>query len=231
MRKIALTGAIIVSCAAFSASPLSINWSATQKTFTLSQDKAVAAVGKPLSAGSVAGVHRRQERRQHTSTTLLSRLFPSILPVRVDVRFAPNANAARGRATSVVFGPTPAIQTPKLAASNHAVELADYKWARLRSAFGAKRKSTGKQNRLDPSKMSRPSCRLACGINVHRALHGGYFQCTLLLSPWEATSINRYDRTRMGELSRSPAGPTEFSIHSPTHHRGPTGASRWHQRC
>jgi hypothetical protein len=26
--------------------------------------------------------------------------------------------------------------------------------------------------------------------------------------------INRYDRTRMGELSRSPAGRTEFSIHS-----------------
>jgi transposase len=69
MRKIALTGAIIVCCAAFSASPLSINWSATQKSFTLSQDKAVAAVGKPLSAGSVAGVHRRQERRQHHQNT------------------------------------------------------------------------------------------------------------------------------------------------------------------
>ena len=70
MRKIALTGAIIVSCAVFSAFPLpSINWSATQKSFTLSQDKAVAAVGKPLSAGSVAGVHRRQERRQHHQST------------------------------------------------------------------------------------------------------------------------------------------------------------------
>jgi hypothetical protein len=69
MRKIVLTGAIIVSCAAFSASPLSINWSATQKSFALSQDRAVAAVGKPLSAGSVAGVHRRQERRQHHQST------------------------------------------------------------------------------------------------------------------------------------------------------------------
>ena len=49
-----------------SASPISLNWSAAQKTFTVSQDKAVAAVGKPLSAGSVAGVHRRQERRQTT---------------------------------------------------------------------------------------------------------------------------------------------------------------------
>jgi hypothetical protein len=69
MRKIALTGAIIVSCAAFSVSPISINWSTTQKSFTLSQDKAVAAVGKPLSAGSVAGVHRRQERRGNHHTT------------------------------------------------------------------------------------------------------------------------------------------------------------------
>ena len=32
MRKIALTGAIIVCCAAFSMSPLSINWSTTQKS-------------------------------------------------------------------------------------------------------------------------------------------------------------------------------------------------------
>ena len=69
MRKIALTGAIIVCCAAFSMSPLSINWSTTQKSFALSQDKAVAAVGKPLSAGSVAGVHRRQERRKHHQST------------------------------------------------------------------------------------------------------------------------------------------------------------------
>jgi hypothetical protein len=69
MRKIALTGAIIVSSAVFSVSPLSINWSTTQKSFTFSQDKAAAAVGKPLSAGSVAGVHRRQERRQHHQST------------------------------------------------------------------------------------------------------------------------------------------------------------------
>ena len=69
MRKIALTGAMIVVSAVLSASPLSINWSATQKYFTLSQDKAAAAVGKPLSAGSVAGVHRRHERRQHHQNT------------------------------------------------------------------------------------------------------------------------------------------------------------------
>jgi hypothetical protein len=69
MRKIVLLGTMVIGTAFLSASPLSINWSTTQKSFTLSQDKAVAAVGKPLSAGSVAGVHRRQERRQHHQST------------------------------------------------------------------------------------------------------------------------------------------------------------------
>ena len=65
MRKVVLLGTMVIGTAFLSAFPISVNWSAAQKTFTVSQDKAVAAVGKPLSAGSVAGVHRRQERR-HT---------------------------------------------------------------------------------------------------------------------------------------------------------------------
>ena len=69
MRKIVLTGAIVIGAAVLSASPLSVSWSTTQKSFTLSQDKAAAAIGKPLSAGSVAGVHRRQERRGNHNTT------------------------------------------------------------------------------------------------------------------------------------------------------------------
>ena len=69
MRKIVLIGAMVIGAAALSASPVSVNWSATQKSFTLSQDKAAAAVGKPLSAGSVAGVHRRQERRGNHNAT------------------------------------------------------------------------------------------------------------------------------------------------------------------
>ena len=69
MRKIVLIGAMVIGAAALSASPVSINWSATQKSLTLSQDKAAAAVGKPLSAGSVAGVHRRQERRGNHNAT------------------------------------------------------------------------------------------------------------------------------------------------------------------
>ena len=69
MRKIVLLGTMVIGTAFLSAFPISVNWSAAQKTFTVSQDKAVAAVGKPLSAGSVAGVHRRQERRQNHQTT------------------------------------------------------------------------------------------------------------------------------------------------------------------
>jgi hypothetical protein len=68
MRKLALIGATVVGAAVLSTSPISINWSA-EKTITTSQ--AFAEVGKPLSAGSVAGVHRRQDRRdtRHGTTT------------------------------------------------------------------------------------------------------------------------------------------------------------------
>jgi hypothetical protein len=66
MRKVGLIGAVVVGAAVLSAPPISVNWSATQSSPTLSQNKALAAVGKPLSAGSVAGVHRRQERRHAT---------------------------------------------------------------------------------------------------------------------------------------------------------------------
>jgi hypothetical protein len=69
MRKIALTIATIIGGAVLSAFPLSIDGSVAQKGVTVSLDKAAAAVGKPLSAGSVAGVHRRQERRQHHQGT------------------------------------------------------------------------------------------------------------------------------------------------------------------
>ena len=69
MRRIALTAVTIMGGAILSVSPVSIDYSATHKTITVSEGKADAAVGKPLSAGSVAGVHRRQERRQHHQNT------------------------------------------------------------------------------------------------------------------------------------------------------------------
>jgi hypothetical protein len=69
MRKTALIAAAIIGGAVLSASPFSVDWSAPQKSVTVSQDKATAAIGKPLSAGSVAGVHRRQERRGNRNAT------------------------------------------------------------------------------------------------------------------------------------------------------------------
>ena len=69
MRKVGLIGAMVVGAAVLSAAPISVNWSATQSSPTLSQNKALAAIGKPLSAGSVAGVHRRQERRGNRNAT------------------------------------------------------------------------------------------------------------------------------------------------------------------
>jgi hypothetical protein len=69
MRKMVLTGAMVIGAAVLSASPLSVSWSPAQNNLTLSQDKALAKVGNPLSAGSVAGVNRRQERRGNRNAT------------------------------------------------------------------------------------------------------------------------------------------------------------------
>jgi hypothetical protein len=64
MRKSLMVGAAtIVGAVVLSASPISMKWSV--QGLSVSQDKAHAAVGQPLSAGSVAGVHRRHERREH----------------------------------------------------------------------------------------------------------------------------------------------------------------------
>lgn len=63
MRKLLVVAATVISAVVVSASPISVKWCA-QGVF-VSQDMARAAVGQPLSAGSVAGVHRRHERREH----------------------------------------------------------------------------------------------------------------------------------------------------------------------
>jgi len=62
MRKLVLIGATVLAAAVLSASPISVQWSA-EKSLSVSQDKASAEVGRPLTPGSVAGVHRRTERR------------------------------------------------------------------------------------------------------------------------------------------------------------------------
>jgi hypothetical protein len=61
MKKISIFCAL-VGAAVLCAAPVSLHQS-KDGGLSLSQDKANAKVGKPLSAGSVAGVHRRAERR------------------------------------------------------------------------------------------------------------------------------------------------------------------------
>ena len=58
MRKLALIGATVIGAVVVSASPISVKWSA-ERTLSVSQDKALAVVGRPATPGSVAGVHRR----------------------------------------------------------------------------------------------------------------------------------------------------------------------------
>src|SRR5260370_42357203 len=62
MKKLSMLG-IIVGAALLSAAPFSLQWS--QKNVALSLDSADARVGRPLTATSVAGVHRRAYRRAY----------------------------------------------------------------------------------------------------------------------------------------------------------------------
>jgi hypothetical protein len=62
MKKLSMLG-IIVGAALLTATPFSLQWS--QKNVALSLDRADARVGQPLTAGSVAGVHRRAARRAY----------------------------------------------------------------------------------------------------------------------------------------------------------------------
>jgi hypothetical protein len=62
MKKLTLLG-VIVGAALLSATPFSLHTS--QKSVVLSLDRAEARVGRPLTATSVAGVHRRAHRRAY----------------------------------------------------------------------------------------------------------------------------------------------------------------------
>ena len=62
MKKISVIGATLVTAAVLCAAPISLHQS-QDKGLTLSVDKARARIGRPLTPGSIAGVHRRQERR------------------------------------------------------------------------------------------------------------------------------------------------------------------------
>lgn len=64
MLKMPMKNALLATTlgAAVLAFPISLHWSAT-KTLSLSLDTANARIGRPLSPGSIAGVHRRVHRR------------------------------------------------------------------------------------------------------------------------------------------------------------------------
>jgi hypothetical protein len=62
MRGLALIGATVVGAVVLVATPISVKWSA-EKTLSVSLDKAYAVVGRPATATSVAGAHRRHGRR------------------------------------------------------------------------------------------------------------------------------------------------------------------------
>jgi hypothetical protein len=64
MKKLSVIGATLVVAAVLCAAPISLHQS-QDKGLSLSVDKARARIGRPLTPGSVAGVHRRYERRAY----------------------------------------------------------------------------------------------------------------------------------------------------------------------
>ena len=63
MKKLSTFGAVLTA-AFIVATPISLNWS-SPTGLVLSAEKAEARVGRPLTPGSVAGVHRRVDRRTY----------------------------------------------------------------------------------------------------------------------------------------------------------------------
>ena len=64
MKKISVIGATLLGAAVLCAAPMSLHLS-QDKGMSLSVDKAQARIGRPLTPGSIAGVHRRYERRAY----------------------------------------------------------------------------------------------------------------------------------------------------------------------
>ena len=64
MKKLSVIGATLVGALVLCAAPIALQQS-QDKGLSLSLDKAQARIGRPLTPGSVAGVHRRVERRAY----------------------------------------------------------------------------------------------------------------------------------------------------------------------
>jgi hypothetical protein len=62
MKKLSVIGATLLGAAVLCAAPITLHLSQDRG---LSVDKAQARIGRPLTPGSVAGVHRRYERRAY----------------------------------------------------------------------------------------------------------------------------------------------------------------------
>jgi len=60
MKKISVIAATLLGAGVLCAAPISLH-----KDLSLSVDKARAVIGRPLTPGSVAGVHRRYHRRAY----------------------------------------------------------------------------------------------------------------------------------------------------------------------
>ena len=63
MKKLS-TLAVVLGAAVICVTPVSLQWSSA-KTLSLALNTADARIGRPLTPGSVAGVHRRVERRAY----------------------------------------------------------------------------------------------------------------------------------------------------------------------
>ena len=64
MKKISVIGATLLATAVLRAAPISLHQS-QDRGLSLSVDKAQARIGRPLTPGSVAGIHRRHQRRAY----------------------------------------------------------------------------------------------------------------------------------------------------------------------
>ncbi len=62
MKKMSIIAATVIGAAMLSVAPISLHQS-QDKSLSMSVDSAQAVIGRPLTPGSVAGVHRRHERR------------------------------------------------------------------------------------------------------------------------------------------------------------------------
>ena len=64
MKKISVIGATLLGATVLCAAPISLHLF-QDKGMSLSVDRAQSRIGRPLTPGSVAGVHRRYERRAY----------------------------------------------------------------------------------------------------------------------------------------------------------------------